>query len=71
MLERKAYYNLKLIFDHNLAETVGDSCSTHIETPKPQEASTESQQNTQKMVTVTAKGARENPRIYERRSRST
>ena len=40
------------------AETVGDSCSTHIETPKPQEASTESQQlNTQKMVTVTAKAA--------------
>ena len=42
------------------AETVGDSCSTHIETPKPQEASAELQQPTAqsgKVVTITAPAA--------------
>ena len=44
----------------NRAETVGDSCSTHIETPKPQEASAELQQpkpQTGKVVTITAPAA--------------
>ena len=42
------------------AETVGDSCSTHNETPKPQEASAELQQPTTqsgKLVTITAPAA--------------
>ena len=41
----KASYNLRIENLYgNRAETVGDSCSTHIETPKPQEASAELQQ---------------------------
>ena len=42
------------------AETVGDSCSTHNEAPKPQEASAELQQPTTqsgKLVTITAPAA--------------